>query len=664
MATSNNTSTTPLALNCTNNANISFRWFVQNTEYNPDQGTFAPLVNGEEAFGAVYDAILHAQHTIDIVCWGFQPSMYFKRGHDAGGMIGELLAMQGANNRKVRLLCWQDDLHVAELSENMAPGNNKASAIKPHIWDWVYGLPVVRDYAAKDPQADYELEVDFAWYARANLNNVTKRNKKVELAKGAALEVVKPLIVQAYDGAKYIHDRFNPPQPFQGIEFATRDFGMDNREEIAHRVKLHNLAVKNGTGTGSVSTLAMTSEPTHHQKMVLIDYEYPELAVGFVMGHNMLDTYWDTSDHSTVRMHPRMGRNGFHPRQDISSRVSGPILKNLNDNFCQAWDDATGQSLTKARAHVDACNLKLRDDKDNVKVMAQVLRTQSQKGKRDIAAMYMQAINNVTQFIYIENQYFRWPDLATKITDVVNNLVNAHRPVDQPVYLFVVTNSNDEGIGQGTVNTYQMLNALGSADQIPAVAKGERADTLGPELKTAEAEAKPPQGSAGSYQEAYGRAVYQQQAQAHLADVQRQVWENNHSPIPHIDIPGLKVHICTLVAPDSNPAAWEYCYVHAKLMVVDDVFMTLGSANINFRSMAVDSELNICHDHAGVTAPLRKKLWGIHTKGAGAQDDPKDAFKQWDRIIRANSANQKAHSAPIASLVGFSYTSDKRTTND
>ncbi|SDH02411.1 PLD-like domain-containing protein [Paraburkholderia phenazinium] len=657
MATSNKTSTTPLALNCTDSANVSFRWFVQNTEYRPAPGTFAPLVNGEEAFGAVYDAILNAQHTIDIVCWGFQPSMYFKRGQGAGMMIGELLAMQGANNRQVRLLCWQDDLHVAELSENMAPGNNAASVIKPYVWDWVYSLPVIRNYAAKDPQADYELEVDFAWYARANLSNVTKPNLKVEVAK----EAVKPTLVQDYDAFKYIKNRISPPEPFKGIEFATRDFSLDNRDEIAHRMKLHNLAVKEGTSTGPVSVSAMKYEPTHHQKMVLIDYEYPDLAVGFVMGHNMLDTYWDTSDHSTVRMHPRMGRNGFHPRQDMSSRVSGPILKNLNDNFCQAWDDATGQNLTQVREAAGK-KLTLRCGSDT-QVMAQVLRTQSQQGKQDIAAMYMQAVNNVTQFIYIENQYFRWPDLANKLTQAVSNQVNHGRPLDQPIYLFVVTNSNDEGIGQGTVNTYQMLNALGSADQIPEVARGERADALDSDLKTAEKNATPPQGSM-SIQEAYGYAQYHQDAQTHLEDVQRKIWENKHSPVPQIDIPGLKVHICTLVAPDSNPAAWEYCYVHAKLMVVDDAFMTLGSANINYRSMAVDSELNICHDHAGVTAPLRKKLWGIHSKGAGAQDDPKEAYKQWDRIIRANAANQKAKSAPIASLVGFSYTSNKRTTND
>jgi phosphatidylserine/phosphatidylglycerophosphate/cardiolipin synthase-like enzyme len=119
--------------------------------------------------------------------------------------------------------------------------------------------------------------------------------------------------------------------------------------------------------------------------------------------------------------------------------------------------------------------------------------------------------------------------------------------------------------------------------------------------------------------------------------------------------------VCTLVAPDSPPDNWDYVYVHAKLMIVDDVFMTLGSANVNTRSMEVDSELNICHEHAGVTAPLRKRLWGIHTKGIGAQDDVTKAFEQWGKVIDQNAKNQSAKLAPMASLVGFMRTSPDRS---
>uniref|UniRef100_A0A0S4XHR4 Phospholipase d n=1 Tax=Ralstonia solanacearum TaxID=305 RepID=A0A0S4XHR4_RALSL len=166
-------------------------------------------------------------------------------------------------------------------------------------------------------------------------------------------------------------------------------------------------------------------------------------------------------------------------------------------------------------------------------------------------------------------------------------------------------------------------------------------------------------------------------ATAKRAELEAEMKKTPSQTIQSVKIDGLEVHICTLVAPDSPPNNWDYVYVHAKLMIVDDVFMTLGSANINTRSMQVDSELNICHEHSGVTQPLRKKLWGIHTRpspsaraagndqhpmyGAAASDNTAEAFKGWGQIIAQNEKNQNAKLAPCASLIGFMRTSDKRS---
>lgn len=131
-----------------------------------------------------------------------------------------------------------------------------------------------------------------------------------------------------------------------------------------------------------------------------------------------------------------------------------------------------------------------------------------------------------------------------------------------------------------------------------------------------------------------------------------------------MDVPGLKIHICTLVAPDSHPDNWLPVYVHAKLMTVDDAFMTLGSANVNIRSMNVDSELNICHENSDITKPLRKKLWGLHTNGAGDLDDYASSFKAWGTILDRNKTLNNKGMKPIASLVRFERTSDNRTYDD
>ena len=96
-------------------------------------------------------------------------------------------------------------------------------------------------------------------------------------------------------------------------------------------------------------------------------------------------------------------------------------------------------------------------------------------------------------------------------------------------------------------------------------------------------------------------------------------------------------------------------YIHSKLMIVNDVFTTHGSANINTRSMQVDSELNIAHEWASVTQGLRRRLWEQHTGGIGAQDDPAVAFKVWADIIERNKKRQQLRMQPWAPLVEFYY---------
>jgi phosphatidylserine/phosphatidylglycerophosphate/cardiolipin synthase-like enzyme len=90
-------------------------------------------------------------------------------------------------------------------------------------------------------------------------------------------------------------------------------------------------------------------------------------------------------------------------------------------------------------------------------------------------------------------------------------------------------------------------------------------------------------------------------------------------------------------------------------MIVDDVFTTHGSANINTRSMQVDSELNIAHEWASVTQAMRRRLWEMHTNGLGAQDDLGKAFKAWEQIINNNKDRQSQELTPDTPLVEFHY---------
>jgi phosphatidylserine/phosphatidylglycerophosphate/cardiolipin synthase-like enzyme len=350
----------------------------------------------------------------------------------------------------------------------------------------------------------------------------------------------------------------------------------------------------------------------------------------------------------------------------MSAIVAGPILEHLNDNFCWAWQRDAKEDLLAKRSGF-AARLEPRDG-IGTRVMAQISRTQSQEGVRNIRALYLQAVNNATKFIYIENQYFRWPALAEKIKSAVQAQIGAGRDPAKPVHLFVVTNANKDGIGQGPGTTYDMLNSLGRADTIPVIAKEERSDALGSALQDVRKEvtaANTQMRNASSLRERADAQRAIDTAQARQAKLQHEYDDNLNTgkavlPQP---IPGLQVHVCSLVAPDSPPGrTWTPVYVHSKIMIIDDVFLTHGSANINRRSMEVDSELNICHERMDVTQPLRRHLWSIHTGGErnGASDVPGDAATAWENIIKRNSRNQSGSLSPIASLVGFMWTGKSR----
>ena len=143
----------------------------------------------------------------------------------------------------------------------------------------------------------------------------------------------------------------------------------------------------------------------------------------------------------------------------------------------------------------------------------------------------------------------------------------------------------------------------------------------------------------------------------------KQAEELKDSDIPMVPIPGLKIHICSLVAQDSPVDNWVPVYIHSKLMIVNDVFTTHGSANINTRSMQVDSEMNIAHEWASVTRDLRRRLWNMHTNGRGGQDDPAKAFEEWGYILKENKDLQGTKkNKPVASLIKFFY--NKSTLSD
>ncbi|MEE1922771.1 phospholipase D-like domain-containing protein [Pseudomonas sp. 148P] len=584
----------PICLKHTNQATCTSPWFMQNTEYHPVKATFHPLVNGEEAFRAVHEAIAKAQKSIDISCWGFQPSMYFIRDGKSP-CIGELLRLKAKEGVKVRVLGWEMPLNTAGAGgEANLPGK---------------GLLRIKNRALQSSTKE-QYAYDRKWFAECS-----------------------------------VLDQKAPGKAGDGIPlFVSRGFTAAERNRIFNDVDQNALDRDLSLETKSI----MAATVTHHQKTVLVDYEQPEVAVGFVMGHNMLDEYWDTDAHSArnrtddSKPAPDRGPRGEKPRQDISSRLTGPILEHLHHNFAHSWLMETGEELLGLRSAQELA--RELECHDGTPQLAQLLRTQAQAGTRDIERMYMQAANNATQFIYIENQYFRWPPFAEKIKEIAAKQTAAGRDPGKhgALHLFVLTNAAKDGIGPGTVNTQRMVESLGRADTMPEITKLRRI-----------------QKAIKSDPLRHPRDIPEQLKLA------QQIEDIKKSTIVPRAIPGLKVHICSLVAPDTMDwDDWVPVYIHSKLMIVNDVFTTLGSANINTRSMQVDTEMNVAHEWMSVTRDLRRRLWDLHTNKKGAQDDPRQAFISWRRIMNKNRDLMGGKKPPEAPLVEFYFGSSELRDQD
>ena len=98
--------------------------------------------------------------------------------------------------------------------------------------------------------------------------------------------------------------------------------------------------------------------------------------------------------------------------------------------------------------------------------------------------------------------------------------------------------------------------------------------------------------------------------------------------------------------------------VHAKMLVVDDVFMSVGSANKNNRGIVYEYELNAAvHDRAFVTASRRRMLKSLDPS-MPETDDASVWFAHIQRAAKDNERRMKANQDPDRAIElpsGFFY---------
>jgi phosphatidylserine/phosphatidylglycerophosphate/cardiolipin synthase-like enzyme len=101
----------------------------------------------------------------------------------------------------------------------------------------------------------------------------------------------------------------------------------------------------------------------------------------------------------------------------------------------------------------------------------------------------------------------------------------------------------------------------------------------------------------------------------------------------------------------------DQLYVHAKVGIVDDRWLTVGSANLNAHSLLNDTEMNVVTDDEALARDTRLRLWAEHLevdKEAIADDEPRTVIDERWRPIAAEQLDRlHSDAAPTHRLVAL-----------
>ena len=92
-------------------------------------------------------------------------------------------------------------------------------------------------------------------------------------------------------------------------------------------------------------------------------------------------------------------------------------------------------------------------------------------------------------------------------------------------------------------------------------------------------------------------------------------------------------------------------YVHAKVGLVDDRWLTVGSANLNAHSLFNDTEVNVALTDPDLVHRTRTRLWAEHLGTAEVDGDPARLFEdQWVRIAAEQLTRRRDRLPPTHRL--------------
>lgn len=396
-------------------------------------------------------------------------------------------------------------------------------------------------------------------------------------------------------------------------------------EEFFHETDVHCvLCPRNPDDGGSIiQDLQISTMFTHHQKIVVVDSELPaggsdrRRIVSYVGGIDLCDGRYDTPFHSLFRTLDTAHHDDFHqpnftgasiekggprePWHDIHCRLEGPIAWDVLFNFEQRWrkqgvKDLLVQLRELSDVIIPPSPATFLDDHEtwNVQLFRSIdggaafgfpdtpenaARAGLVSGKdnivdRSIQDAYIYAIRRAKNFIYIENQYFLGSSFDWAADDIKVEDINALHLIPKELSLKIVSK-----IEAGERFTVYVV--------VPMWPEGI------PESASVQAIL--------NWQKRTMEMMYKDIIKA-LSD--KGIEDDPRNYLTFFCLGNREVKRSGEYEPSERPepdtdyiraqeARRFMIYVHAKMMIVDDEYIIVGSANINQRSMdgARDSEI-------------------------------------------------------------------------
>ena len=340
----------------------------------------------------------------------------------------------------------------------------------------------------------------------------------------------------------------------------------------------------------------------HHQKFVVIDGR-----LSFLGGMDICESRWDDRRHLMRNPVRRSRGRAQKPYHDVQSYFTGPSVAGaLTELFRERWRRAGADPLELPEAPVSSGRMYRPRGAlpfpRGAKVALSRTEPRLQHSTREIRSLYIDAIARAERFIYIETQYFSSRAVCRAVADRMRDR-QAPR-----LQIVLVLNQKADAVKEEIAVGLRQAEVVAHLKQVAA-------------------------------QTGHALGVYYTVANGNTPGRVRRDRERQQSG---------KV---------------RGTYIHSKLMVIDDRFFTVGSANLTNRSMGIDSELNAIWETprptTAVASAIRQARVSLMAEHLGLSTPatlarlgrPAGLVSFLDDLVEAGRGRLRAHPSPTPAEV-------------